>query len=329
MPPKKEENSCGKCNKAVKEGIQCEICDSWWHPTCAGIETEICECLGKNQQLHWYCMKCNSSVGKLMKEMLTVQNRMDAAEDCIRKMDEKMEKFKEGIYKKLDTVCAEVTQKAKDSLKEIEVKHIIADEIKKYERLSSENSPKWSEIVTKEVDCRFTEISGDLNKVQKSVTETKERILENEDKLKRSNNIIMYNVVESSADSVIERNKEDVLFCGELMEKVLKVGYEEGEIVKVVRLGKVVENNKKRPLLVEFSSGHVKNVVMGNVTNLSSARNEFAGVTISHDMTIKEREQCRKLVEEAKKMQSEDSGNYTYRVRGPPGQMKIVKFRKG
>ena len=179
-----------------------------------------------------------------MKEMLTVQNRMDTAEDCIRKMDEKMEKFKEGIYKKLDMVCAEVTQKAKDSLKEIEVKHIIADEIKKYEKLSSENSLKWSEIVTKEVDCRFTEISGDLNKVQKSVTETKERILENEDELKRSNNIIMYNVVESSADSVIERNK-DVLFCGELMEKVLKVGYEEGEIVKVVRLEKVTENNKK------------------------------------------------------------------------------------
>jgi len=46
-------------------------------------------------------------------------------------------------------------------------------------------------------------------------------------------------------------------------------------------------------------------------------------------MTVKEREQCKSLVEEAKKKQSEETGNFIYRVRGLPGQMKIVKFRKG
>jgi len=38
MPSKEDENSGGKCNKVVKEGIQCEICEYWWHPACAGIE---------------------------------------------------------------------------------------------------------------------------------------------------------------------------------------------------------------------------------------------------------------------------------------------------
>jgi len=34
---------------------------------------------------------------------------------------------------------------------------------------------------------------------------------------------------------------------------------------------------------------------------LGSAKDRFEGITISHDMTIKEREQCRELMEEAKK----------------------------
>ena len=84
----------------------------------------------------------------------------------------------------------------------------------------------------------------------------------------------------------------------------------------------------KRPLLVEFSNGHVENVVMSNVTNLRLASGEFKGVTISHDMTVKEWEQCKLLVQEAKKKQGEETGNFTYRVRGLPGQMKAVRLQK-
>jgi len=277
---------------------------------CAGIESDICESLGKNQQLHWYCLKCNSSVGKLLKEVMKVQDRMDLVDTCVRKMDEKINKYTEDINKRLNTVLAEVNQNMKR----------IDDKV-------SETTPKWSEIVKKEVDSRLNEISGDIDSVQKSVTDTKERIMENEDKLKRINNVILYNVAESDNDLAAERNADDMSFCGELMEKVLKVGYEVGDIVKVIRLGKH-DDKLKRPLLVEFANGHVKKVAMNNVTNLRSAKDKFQGVTISHDMTVKEREQCKLLVEEAKKMQNEETGNYIYRVRGPPGQMKVVKFRK-
>jgi hypothetical protein len=327
MPPKKEDNSCGKCSKAVKEGIQCEICDCWWHPACAGIESEICESLGKNQQLHWYCLKCNSSVGKLLKEVMKMQDRVDIVEDCVRKMDEKMVAFKNDINKRFDSALAEVHQNISETIKEYEVKHLIDDEIKRFEDKFGETKPKWSELITKEVDSRLTDITGDLDSVQKSVTETKERIMENQDKLKRMNNIIMYNVAESVSDSAAARNKDDLNFCGSLMEKVLKVGYEDGDVTKIVRLGKY-DDQHKRPLLVEFSNAHVKNVVMGNVTNLGSAKDDFKGVTISHDMTAKERKECKLLVDEAKKKQAEETGNFIYRVRGLPGQMKVVRFQK-
>ena len=43
-------------------------------------------------------------------------------------------------------------------------------------------------------------------------------------------------------------------------------------------------------------------------------------------MTKLEREQCKKLVAEAKAQ--ETSGEFIFRVRGPPGAMKIVKLKK-
>lgn len=314
----------------MEEGIQCDVCDVWWHAVCAGLVSNLCESLGKNQQLHWYCAKCNSGVGKLIEEVMRTNERLDIVEDCVRKVDDKLEKMKEGFSTQIDKVMSEVSKNKTERLKENEIRQLIQEELKKFEdkvvNKVIETEPKWSDLIAKKVDSRFNEINVDIDLVQKSVNETKEKIQDNEDKLKRINNIIMYNVEESKSDSAPVRNNDDMQFCGQVMEKVLKVGYEEGDIVKVVRLGRF-EGTKKRPLLIQFSNAHVKNVVMENVTKLGSAKDKFAGVTISHDMTIKEREQCRELVEEAKNKEKGETGNYVYRVRGLPGQMKIVRFR--
>lgn len=56
---------------------------------------------------------------------------------------------------------------------------------------------------------------------------------------------------------------------------------------------------------------------------------KFKGIVISHDMTKSERDQCKQLVAEAKTKESQDeSGEFIFRVRGPPGNMKIVRLRK-
>ena len=160
--------------------------------------------------------------------------------------------------------------------------------------------------------------------------ETKEKMLEIEDKRKRRNNVIIYNVVENQKTTSKERMSGDKDFCEKLMNEVLKVGLdlEEGDIQKVIRLGKRTEDDKNRPILVEFSSGQVKNLIMENAGKLGNAIDEFKGVTISHDMTKAEREQCREMVEEAKLKQSNETGNWVHKVRGLPGLMKVVSFQK-
>ena len=51
-------------------------------------------------------------------------------------------------------------------------------------------------------------------------------------------------------------------------------------------------------------------------------------VIVSHDLTIKERENAKALYQEAKRWERLDtSDGYKFKVRGPPGDMKIIKIK--
>jgi len=81
-----------------------------------------------------------------------------------------------------------------------------------------------------------------------------------------------------------------------------------------------------RPLLIEFKSRQEKNRVMESAGRLWRAPEKFKGISVTHDMTVAEREQCKEAVAEAKaKTAAETSGEWKFVVRGPPGEMKPSK----
>ena len=196
------------------------------------------------------------------------------------------------------------------------------DESVKIEKL------KIEEIVSKEVEDKLIILNENLGSVQKGVKEANDTFVEMEDRERRRNNIIIYNAKESNSETSKERMNFDKDMCADLLNSVLKVGYEEGDIKKIIRLG-LRESGRKRPMLIEFAANTTKNLVMENANKLRNAKDDFVGVSISHDMTKKERQICRELAKEAKEKQlKDDSGDWVYRVRGPPGQMKVMKLRK-
>ena len=68
---------------------------------------------------------------------------------------------------------------------------------------------------------------------------------------------------------------------------------------------------------------------MESLYRLKHAEQKFKGVVIAHDMTRTERDECKRLVAEAKDKEDDDtSGEFMYRVRGPPGNLRIVKIKK-
>jgi len=72
-----------------------------------------------------------------------------------------------------------------------------------------------------------------------------------------------------------------------------------------------------------------KNLVMESLYKLKNLEAKFNTVIVTHDMTRKEREDCKNLVEEAKAKTAQDpSGEWIYRVRGSPGKFQIIQFKR-
>ena len=65
-----------------EHGVQCEICDKWWHAACAGLRQEKYTVVHKSatkdeQVLHWHCAECNKNAVGVLKLIKVMQERQD------------------------------------------------------------------------------------------------------------------------------------------------------------------------------------------------------------------------------------------------------------
>lgn len=55
------DSNCGECSKIVKnneKGIQCDMCEMWYHSRCGGINNETYAVITATEGIDWYCSKC-------------------------------------------------------------------------------------------------------------------------------------------------------------------------------------------------------------------------------------------------------------------------------
>jgi len=190
------------------------------------------------------------------------------------------------------------------------------------------------------VSVSLENVTANIQQVQSDIQATRVEAAEQRDKETCINNIILYKVPKNGEDRIEDRNKQDMAFCLNLFNNCMQVGIGEEDLLNVFRLGKyptpVVSSLtgqrvsvSPRPLMVQLVSYTLKNIIMESIYRLRNSEEKFRAIVIAHDMTKLEREQCKTLVTEAKKQAALDpSGKYLYRVRGPPGEMKILKLRK-
>ena len=81
-------------------------------------------------------------------------------------------------------------------------------------------------------------MTGEMHEVQKTITEAKQHMEKEKDKDKRKNNVIIYGLPESTATDIEAKKKEDLDFCLQLFNDVLKIECTKENISNVVRLGK-------------------------------------------------------------------------------------------
>jgi hypothetical protein len=334
--------NCIMCGTKVKDkepSLQCELCEGWCHAQCEKVSEDVLQVL-QRENIHWYCMKCNKGIGTILCTIQKITQKQ-------AQIDEEMKDNVKNISR-LQTLIQD--NSAKLSLLEADIQNIRkekerhANEIKAakdymrqaIEDLETKHMEEWptlaeqklADLAAVHVDNKLSTFSTELQVVQKSISEAKHVVEEENDKENRRNNIILYNVAESAAGNVESKYKEDKEFFLKLM-NALKTGVDEEDLKKMIRLGRKSDNGKPRPLLVQLGCRLAKNLIMDSLFRLKSIDAKFKGITVSHDMTKNEREECRKLVDEAKQKENQDaSGEWIYRVRGLPGQMRIISIKK-
>ena len=333
----KDKDGCGRCSGQVTakdKGVQCEVCEVWFHCKCQGISDDTYKVMKKELSLHWYCAGCEKGMAKIMESVIKIQKRQEKLEDEIQKMVQNMIEMKsrvEDFGKDINDLKEEI--KSTNTAIEIRIDDKLTGKLVEQ---NEDREKQLKEVVKEQVDECLGQVEGKLTVVKGTLDEVRSQALQERDRENRACNIIMYNVQESKEKEKELRWKEDRTFVLNMFNTILGVNIREDDIKRFLRLGGKdkpnageAETAKERPVLVQFRDRVLKNMVLDSLNKLKEAEDKYKQIIFSHDFTNEERNECRKLVEEAKKRQNEDmSGEFIYRVRGPPGHLRIEKLRK-
>ncbi len=146
------------------------------------------------------------------------------------------------------------------------------------------------------------------SRMKVTITSVTNEMKERED---RRPNMIIYNAEEQETNIKEERNQNDKDMLKDVFKNTLKVKIKDTDITRLTRLGEK-KFDKKRPILVVFDNPDTKDTIFKNLAKLRYT--DYKHLSFAHDMTELERNNYKKLLEEAKKKQAECSAKNRYQV---------------
>ena len=193
VPAAKSREVCQICTEPVMNkdsGLQCEICDNWFHSKCENISDETCKVLGLSDTIHWYCSGCNRGVSKILQALANIQARQDVLE-----------------------------RDFKDSMKELKTNFTkLEQSITAVDNMVKANDVKLNSILdSKLVDGLEDRVLGKVNDKIRSMREDNDETLEIE---KRKKSLIFHGVKESDKEVVRAHDNPDF----EMVKEILGVG---------------------------------------------------------------------------------------------------------
>ena len=327
--------SCCTCGIVVTDDVkalQCDRCqnrDIWKCAQCLNLTNDLYDSLTSDGSvpLRWFCDSCDKQIMERNYSMTTYSN--DKLDHLITAIEKLMNRY-EDVEKQLATKCS-INEASKLEQRISELEH----KLLKYDN---------------EVTPKITELEDQIKINVQSNTAEKENAISDEDLIKfvvqeemnkksaeerdqenRKRNVVIYRVPEKKTDDVSERKSNDIEFVKDLLDGMFNMQMEDSDIEKIYRLGRW-EDGKARPLLVTFRKHEDKEFVMTNLSNLKKPLDKFKGVAIAHDLHPKEREENRKLVEEAKREHEVNNGesaeNYRFLVVGRGQKKKVIVVKK-
>ena len=159
--------------------------------------------------------------------------------------------------------------------------------------------------------CTASYTKHEENNERKSATAGTKK----EDNEKRDNNLVLFNVPESKLETPKGRESEDLqVFNNQFCAKGLRIELDENQINKVIRIGKISNEDtpRPRPLKIVVKEKKDKVNIFRTLRNLKEAELKFQLISASHDFSRQTREKINSMIDAAKKKAGDDSTNYRY-----------------
>ena len=328
---------CPDCKEEVIEtrtqkAVKCDLCSTWYHTKakCQNVTDQIYNATHSTQGrlcLYWMCTHCFQPGQTIMSKTAELITTINNYEERLQALENKEKESEEEAKTRARNAAEEATrnylqENPAENIQQEVIIRSLKEEVK--QDIGAGNWPVLPKGDDIELQNRFKIFEQAADERQKAKTK---QSLEEE---KRKNNIVIYNVKES-AD--VDKEKKVRHDKGEIIRLSTYLGLEgfnEYNMVRVLRM-RAKEGGNSRPILVELDSAVTKHKIMRNTYKLGEdeGKKEFESWSIQHDMTEEQRATVRTLVAEARRKETADtSGEYIYRVRGPPHHKYIKKIKK-
>ena len=254
-------NKCHACAQKVNQrGIQCNICDRWFHPECEGLNESDYQLFKRSSiQVHIYCKACEVGASSLHKKIIALANSQKELEAKVDTLEDKVNSLpgKEEVKQIIDEVLDDKIEESIDS--------------------------KMTGLTNKDE-------TQEGNMCSQVIAEVKERET-------RQNNVIIHGIQESEEPEGAKRSEEDQTQVLKLLEEIGAKPPDE-ENITIKRLGKKTED-KKRPIMIKCKDAETKKKIITNAKKLKASE-EFSQIGISHDLTKNQREELKNLQKKAR-----------------------------
>ena len=273
---KEKDDMCPDCNKAVldkEKGVQCEICEFWFHIKCQKLTEDAYVCLQQNEAFHFYCLGCNRGVVKLLQTMRKVEERQDRFEATLDQLRVDMNALRADLQTVSDL------NKSTDTKLETVIESKLVENIQ----------------------CKVDD------SVASHVKILKDDVAESMEIEKRRTNLIFHGVKESGVVSLDDFSKHP---DQEMIEEILKTGLRldaSRHIEEIQRIGRFVAG-KDRPVRVRVKTFEARSEILKRAHDLKENEN-FKRVFIAPDLTRKQQAIDKDLREKLKDIREKGEQN--------------------
>ena len=318
-------NECGKSTGADAGAVECDCCKSAWKCLdCFGVSAAVLDQLvsGAGGELKWLCRQCQDGMIRYASASSSETSAStNMGMDRVLAMLEKILERQENIESKLNSKCEKElgndlvakTSTLQDRITKMEID--LEGRLVRLEQRMEQIGPDMVVDIDRRVKSveEKTEIHTIMSEVinggalkgqfDDEVVESRvekivaQRMEQDKDIEQRKCNIVIFGYKEEA--EMADRLRDDTEMIHRLYRELTGTELLKNGVTKMIRLGRKELKGKERPLLITFDSIATKSLMMANLVKLKEVRSSYGNISVTHDLSPRQREEIKKVLDEA------------------------------